>query len=66
MNLGIRNSVLTLVAAVLILGAASWAADDNDKNKDRSDIDKRIQASANVLDEIMETPDKAIPDSDHA
>ena len=54
MNLGIRNSVLTLVAAVLILGAASWAADDNDKNKDRSDIDKRIQASANVLDEIME------------
>lgn len=62
MNLGIRNSVLTLVAAVLILGAASWAADDNDKNKDRSDIDKRIQASANVLDEIMATPDKAIPD----
>ena len=62
MNLRIRNSVLTLVAAVLVLGAASWAADDNDKDKDRSDIDKRIQASANVLDEIMGTPDKAIPD----
>jgi SH3 domain-containing YSC84-like protein 1 len=62
MNPRIRNSVLTLVAAVLMLGAASWAADDNDKDKDRSDIDKRIQASANVLNEIMGTPDKAIPD----
>ena len=37
---------------------ASWAADD----KDQSDIAKRIENSAKVLDEIMATPDKAIPD----
>jgi lipid-binding SYLF domain-containing protein len=36
----------------------AWSADD----KDRSDIDKRLDASAKVLDEIMATPDKAIPD----
>jgi lipid-binding SYLF domain-containing protein len=36
----------------------SWSADD----KDQSDIAKRIDASANVLNEIMATPDKAIPD----
>ena len=36
----------------------SWAADD----KDQSDIAKRIDASATVLNEIMATPDKAIPD----
>jgi lipid-binding SYLF domain-containing protein len=35
----------------------SWAAD-----KDQSDIAKRIDASAKVLDEVMATPDKAIPD----
>ncbi len=36
----------------------AWSADE----KDRSDIDKRLEASANVLNEIMATPDKAIPD----
>jgi lipid-binding SYLF domain-containing protein len=36
----------------------SWAADE----KDQSDIEKRIEASADVLNEIMTTPDKAIPD----
>ena len=35
---------------------ASWAADD------QSDITKRIDNSAKVLNEIMATPDKAIPD----
>jgi len=35
----------------------SWAAD-----KDQSDIAKRIDESAKVLNEIMATPDKAIPD----
>ena len=37
---------------------ASWAADD----KDQSEISKRIDASAKVLNEIMATPDKAIPE----
>jgi lipid-binding SYLF domain-containing protein len=36
----------------------AWSADD----KDRSDIDKRLDASTKVLNEIMATPDKAIPD----
>jgi len=38
----------------------AWSADD--KNKDESDINKRLDAAANVLNEIMATPDKGIPD----
>lgn len=48
--------VLALSICSLLLGV-SWAAD-----KDQSDIEKRIDASAKVLDEVMATPDKAIPD----
>ena len=64
MNLRLGNAILTkclltFVIAALVLAAASWA---DDTDKDRSDIDKRIEASATVLDEIMATPDKAIPD----
>lgn len=33
-----------------------------DKNQNKSEIAKRIDASARVLDEVMATPDKAIPD----
>jgi SH3 domain-containing YSC84-like protein 1 len=47
-----------LGTGVLLLASLSWARDD----KDQSDIDKRLDASANVLNEIMATPDKAIPD----
>jgi lipid-binding SYLF domain-containing protein len=36
----------------------SWSADD----KDQSDISRRIENSAKVLDEIMAVKDKAIPD----
>jgi SH3 domain-containing YSC84-like protein 1 len=49
--------VLVLSICSIFVGV-SWAADD----KDQSDISKRIEASAKVLDEIMATPDKAIPD----
>ncbi len=52
------RNLLALSTAVLLLCCMSWAADD----KDDSDINKRIEASANVLNEIMATPDKAIPD----
>jgi lipid-binding SYLF domain-containing protein len=38
----------------------SWSADKSDDNK--SDIEKRLQASAKVLEEVMSVPDKAIPD----
>jgi lipid-binding SYLF domain-containing protein len=55
------GAIAKYVAALslgLCLTGIGWAKDD----KDQSDIDKRIEASANVLTEIMATPDKAIPD----
>lgn len=57
-NRGLLQLIVGLSAILLLVGGVSWAADD----KDRADIDKRIDASAHVLDEIMATPDKAIPD----
>jgi lipid-binding SYLF domain-containing protein len=51
--------LLALSICSLFVGMG-WSADD--KDKDQSDIVKRIDASAKVLDEIMGTPDKAIPD----
>ena len=60
-----RRTSCALPRCLLVLGTASlicvgmaWSADD----KDRSDIDKRLDASTKVLNEIMATPDKAIPD----
>jgi SH3 domain-containing YSC84-like protein 1 len=49
---------MVLGAGFLLLASVAWSADD----KDQSDIDKRLDASAKVLNEIMATPDKAIPD----
>jgi len=51
---------LVLGASFLLLVGMGWAQDDD--KKDESSIEKRIVASAHVLDEIMGTPDKAIPD----
>ncbi len=55
--------LLSLTTIALICASLAWAAD-----KDRSDIDKRIDKSAAVLSEVMATPDHAIPDKiiDHA
>jgi lipid-binding SYLF domain-containing protein len=53
--------LLTLGSMALVLTSMSWAADD-DTDKAQSDISKRIVKSAEVLNEIMATPDKAIPD----
>lgn len=50
--------LLALAASFLLLAGLAWSADD----KDDSDINKRLDASATVLNEIMATPDKAIPD----
>jgi lipid-binding SYLF domain-containing protein len=44
-----------LTMSVLVMAGSSWA-------EDRSDVEKRIDKSAEVLNEIMGTPDKAIPD----
>jgi SH3 domain-containing YSC84-like protein 1 len=49
---------LLLLSVCSLLVGLCWSADD----KDQSDISKRIDASAKVLDEIMAVPDKAIPD----
>lgn len=49
--------LLALGIGSLLVGV-SWSADDNNK----SDIAKRIDASAKVLGEIMAVKDKAIPD----
>ncbi len=57
-NHTVTKYLLALSTVVLFVASTSWAADD----KDQSDISKRIEASANVLNEIMATPDKAIPD----
>src|ERR1700693_3111132 len=51
--------LLALSTVALMFASLTWAADD----KDQSDIQKRIDTSASVLNEIMATPDKAIPDS---
>jgi SH3 domain-containing YSC84-like protein 1 len=62
MNSAKRRSFRTgliLGTTVLFLAGLCWSAD---QAKDQSDIAKRIDASANVLNEIMATPDKAIPD----
>src|ERR1700723_2284591 len=58
-NSPLSKYLLVLGASVLLCASMAWSADDD---KDRSDIDKRLDASANVLNEIMGTPDKAIPD----
>jgi SH3 domain-containing YSC84-like protein 1 len=51
--------LLVLGASFLLIAGMAWAQDD-DKNE--SSIQKRIDNAANVLNEIMSTPDKAIPD----
>lgn len=51
-----RCFMLASIFALFI--GVGWSADEHDK----SDINKRIENSAKVLDEIMATPDKAIPD----
>jgi len=56
-----KKIVPVLSGLILVLCSLSWAA-PKPKDDDRSDIDKRIQASADVLNEVMATPDKAIPD----
>jgi len=45
-----------LGSSLLLFAGMAWSAD-----KDSSDIEKRLDASTRVLTEIMDTPDKAIP-----
>src|ERR1700745_3085223 len=54
----VKGINLALCAGLLVLTSITWAEDQ----KDQSDIEKRIQNAATVLDEIMAIKDKAIPD----
>jgi lipid-binding SYLF domain-containing protein len=56
---GTSPKYLLLLGAglLLLLASMAWAED-----KDQSDITKRIDNAAKVLNEIMATPDKSIPD----
>jgi SH3 domain-containing YSC84-like protein 1 len=49
---------LFVLGVCTLLVGVSWSADE----KEQSDISKRIENSAKVLNEIMAVPDKAIPD----
>jgi lipid-binding SYLF domain-containing protein len=55
---GVPRFVVGLSTIVLLFSAMGWSADED---KDRAEIDKRIDASAKVLTEVMATPEKAIP-----
>ena len=59
---GIGKSLLVLGTAILLCASVCWGADKDSDSKDQPDVVKRIDASATVLNEIMGTPDKAIPD----
>jgi len=59
---GIKQRLVAPLAIGVMLLAMAGMAWSADKDKDESDINKRIDNSAHVLDEIMGTPDKAIPD----
>lgn len=55
----LHRCLLVLGAGLLLLASSMVRAKDD---KDESDIDKRIENAGRVLEEIMSTPDKAIPD----
>jgi SH3 domain-containing YSC84-like protein 1 len=55
----IAKYLMVLGSAVVVLASLTWGADDD---RDQTEISKRIAKSAEVLNEIMATPDKAIPD----
>src|ERR1700677_509023 len=51
----LATSLAVLTMSVLVMGSTSWG-------EDKSDVEKRIEKSADVLNEIMGAPDKAISD----
>lgn len=57
---GSQFRLIPVLAMMLTFFAGTcWSAD----NASQSDIDKRMDAAANVLNEVMSTPDKSIPNS---
>jgi lipid-binding SYLF domain-containing protein len=58
-QISVRTLFLIVLCGLFLLTTAGFSAD---KDKDQSDIEKRIDNAAKVLDEIMATPDKGVPD----
>jgi len=57
------SCLAAMTASVLVFALPGWADDKASNNaNDQSDVVKRMQASADVLNEIMGAPDKAIPE----
>jgi lipid-binding SYLF domain-containing protein len=54
-EVALARCLVAVCSSVLLFAGMAWSSD-------QSDIDKRIDKSAEVLNEIMGTPDKAIPD----
>jgi len=55
----LTSKILLPLCSFFLTTAVGFSAD---QNKDQSDVEKRIENAAKVLDEIMATPDKGIPD----
>jgi SH3 domain-containing YSC84-like protein 1 len=55
----VKKSIVMLSAVVVVFGSLSWAADEDKP----TDIAKRLDTSASVLNEIMGAPDSGIPDN---
>jgi len=55
----VTKYLLALGTVMLILGTLGWAADDT--SNDQPEVVKRMNKAADVLNEIMGTPDKSIP-----
>jgi SH3 domain-containing YSC84-like protein 1 len=62
---GLLKRCLTLIAGLLlVLSSVGFAEDDKaTTTEDQTDIAKRLDASADVLNEIMGAPDNGIPDN---
>jgi len=61
---GLLKRCLTLFAGlILVFSSVGFAEDDKATTEDQTDIAKRLDAAANVLNEIMGAPDNGIPDN---
>jgi SH3 domain-containing YSC84-like protein 1 len=67
-NSHMSKSLAVLTSLFLLLSTIAWSTQDTSNAAaqkspahDESDIQKRLQAAAEVLDEIMKAPDKGIP-----
>ena len=54
----LKKSFVIFGCCALLFTTMAWA---QDATSEQSDVEKRLDASAKVLDEIMATPDKGIP-----